>query len=698
MLVLGVHGSEKLEHEDDFVGYAHHDGAAVLIRDGEVIAAIEEERLNRVKHSNCFPSRAIQYCLEQGNCGLSDLDWIATNTSEFHADAGARFAFMEDPRDMRAPNGRSRFGSMFEKAFEIDVRDKLYFCHHHLAHAWSAYLFSGFERSLVFSVDGDGDGCSGMVLVADGRQMRKLQEFKIPQSLGQMYERLMRMVGYDRFDEYKVMGLAPYGRPDRFRKLFQQCYELLPEGNYRIESLMKWFATLDTEGLTTQARRKGEPFQQVHKDFAAALQEMTETITLHVLRHYQQVSGEKRLCMAGGVAHNCSMNGKVLYSGLFDEVFVQPAAHDAGGALGAAMAAWYEKTPSTGTRKLNHVYWGTDVGSGNEIEARLEQWAGFLNYDWLSNIVDVTATLLSEGAVVGWVQGRSEFGPRALGNRSILADPRPAHNKLRINEMIKKREEYRPFAPSVLHERIGDYFEVVPSQNEFPFMSFALRVRAESQELLGATTHIDGTARVQSVSQASNPRYWELIKAFENITGVPVLLNTSFNNNAEPIIDSVDEAVGCFLTTGIDYLIIGNYFVRKRTPEEVRRAVLTTAPAVPPSRKVVRRTRFSAGTASPAVYFALESTKSPHFGTPSYEISEEMFRVLQMIDGHDNLQSLIVRAGISPEAEDKLISEMMDLWSNRILYINRPIPSKPERSQSVIRSKRPRSRISVMTS
>jgi carbamoyltransferase len=674
MLVLGVHGGEMLEQEDDFTGYSHHDGAAVLIYDGEIVAGIEEERLNRVKHSNCFPARAIQYCLQQAKCKLSDLDLIATNTSEFHANSGARFAAMEDPRDMRPPDGRSHFSSMFEKAFGVDVRNKIHFCHHHDAHAWSAYLCSGFNTSLVFSVDGDGDGCSGMIMVADGRKLKKVQEFKIPQSLGQMYERLMRMVGYDRFDEYKVMGLAPYGDPGKFRRLFQQCYELLPNGNYRLDTLMNWFATLDTEGLTVQARRKGNPFLQVHKDFAAALQEMTETIALHVLRHFRQITGEKRLCLAGGVAHNCSMNGKILYSGLFNEIFVQPAAHDAGGALGAAMAAWCENTPSAASRKLPHVYWGSTLGTGREIEQSMERWSGFLTYERVADISKMTARLLAEGAVVGWVQGRSEFGPRALGNRSILADPRPSENRLRINQMIKKREEYRPFAPSVLQERIADFFEVPLDQNEFPFMSFALRVRPMAQKLLGATTHIDSTARVQSVSRASNPRFWELIREFEHLTGVPVLLNTSFNNNAEPIVDSVDDAVGCFLTTGIDYLVVDNYFMRKKSAEEIRRAVVTVIPEIPLSRKLVRRTRISAGSDIPETYFALESTKSPHFGTPVHEISSEMFRLLEKANGVESFGSLV--AHINHKDADDLISEMIDLWSQRVLYVNRPASVK----------------------
>ena len=669
MLILGIHGGEKFEYEDDLVGFANHDGAAVLLKDGEIIAAIEEERLNRVKHSNCFPVRAIEYCLDQGHCGLRDVDAIATNHSEFHADLAARFALVANPCEKRQPDGRSHLGGMFQKAFDVDVRDKIYFCHHHFAHAWSALLPSGFDSALVYSVDGDGDGASGMVLLASNQRLTKIKEFKLEQSLGNLYQRLMRMVGYDRFDEYKVMGLAPYGQPERFRRLFQRCYELLPQGNYELEPPMTWFGTFDTAGLTMLARRKGEPFLQVHKDFAAALQEMTETIALHVLRHHHEITKEKRLCLAGGVAHNCSMNGKVLYSGLFEDVFVQPAAHDAGGALGAAFSVWCEKGVREKPKKLSHVYWGTDIGADHGIESALARWSEFLTYDRHLNITGTTARLLAEGAVVGWVQGRSEFGPRALGNRSILADPRPAQNKLRINEMIKKREEYRPFAPSVLEESVGEFFETPSVTKRFPFMSVALRVRPGKQELLGATTHVDGTARVQSVSYAANPKYWNLIKEFQRLTGVPVLLNTSFNNNAEPIVDSVDDAVACFLTTGIDYLVIGNQIVTKKSPAEIRGALATTIPVMAPSRKLVKRTRAGCSAMEVATLHSIESAKSGHFGPTSYELSAEMFQLLQAANEVDDFESLVRRTGIVPREMGNLLTEMMALWTNRLLRI-----------------------------
>jgi carbamoyltransferase len=253
--------------------------------------------------------------------------------------------------------------------------------------------------------------------------------------------------------------------------------------------------------------------------------------------------------MAGGVAHNCSLNGKILYSGLFDDIFVQPASHDAGGAIGAALYVTKSEMKDGSSVKLDHVYWGTDVSESKIIVEELDRWNKFIDIKKSDNIVNDTAKLLAEGSVIGWVQGRSEFGPRALGNRSILADPRPPENKDIINKMVKKREAYRPFAPSVLEEHVEEYFVIPTSQKQFPFMNFVLKVKEEKQSILGAITHVDGTARIQTVSKASNPMYWNLINEFSKYTGVHILLNTSFNNNAEPIVDSVYDAIVCFLTT-----------------------------------------------------------------------------------------------------------------------------------------------------
>lgn len=681
MLILGVHGGLKFEDEDDREGMAYHDGAAVMIADGEVIAGIEEERLSRIKHSNCFPVRAIQYCLQTCNCSLNDVNVIATNWSAYHADLAVKFRTFQDPTSDVQTDGKSLFASQFQRAFGVDVRTKLHLCDHHLAHAWSAFALSGFRQSLVLSIDGDGDNKSGMVLLGKGKQLSRLQEFRIPQSLGQLYMHLIRVLGYDRFDEYKVMGLAPYGDPGMFRNVFEQCYTLLPGGNYKLEPLSSWFAAFDAIGLLSQVRRKGEPFLQVHKDFAATLQETIEKITFHVLRHYQATTGEKYLCLAGGVAHNCTMNGKILNSGLFEKVFVQPAAHDAGGALGAALSAWYEKGPAFPSAKgMAHVYWGSPVGTDDEIEKTLERWSEFLSYERTDSIARKTAGLIAEGAVVGWVQGRSEFGPRALGNRSILADPRPAENKLRINAMIKKREQYRPFAPSVLEEKLPKFFKAPPRQAESPFMIFVLEVREHACALLGAITHVDGTARVQSVSRNTNFLYWELISEFEKITGLPILLNTSFNNNAEPIVDSIDDAVGCFLTTGINYMVAGNYLVTKKSAAEIKEAMRTLAPAIPSWRNLVKRNvgKWNGLPSSPR--YAIESIKNRLFGASSFEISEDMFKVLQQANDNESFGDLMKKSGVHAHAADALLSELVELWSNRLVSF---VPRAAKKAQEV---------------
>jgi carbamoyltransferase len=669
MLILGIQGGHRFPDEDDPKNFSFHDSAAVILRDGEILAGIEEERLSRIKHSNCFPVNAIRYCLESCNSALNDVDIIATNNAEMYANLETQLALLENPSSPIIPNTKSHFIAPFQQAFGIDVRDKMYFCNHHFAHAWSAFALSGFDHSLVLSIDGDGDNCSGMLLLGEGGRLRKLQEFKTPQSLGRLYQNLIKIVGYGRFDEYKVMGLAPYGDPRVFRDLFQKCYSLLPNGNYSVESAVTWFTCFEKAGLLSQARRKGGPFLQVHKDFAAALQEMVERVVLHVLQYFKEKTREKNLCMAGGVAHNCTMNGKVLKSGLFEKMFVQPAAHDAGGALGAAIGAWRENGANARPRALTHVYWGTHIGPDQTIARTLDRWSAFLAYSLKESIAAETARLLADGAVVGWIQGRSEFGPRALGNRSIIADPRPSENKLRINEMIKKREQYRPFAPSVLEERISDFFDVTSTQTDFSFMIFVLQVHERARGLLGAITHVDGTARVQSVSRHTNPEYWNLIKEFEKLTGVPILLNTSFNNNAEPIVDSIDDAVKCFLTTGINYLAVGNYLVMKKNPADIQDAALTLIPQMPPSRKLVKRASIDWNSQVNQEYCAIESTKSRHFGIPEFRISLDMFDVLQRANCRDEFKTLAEKAGVRGDRVNELAGELMELWSQRVINV-----------------------------
>ncbi len=673
MIVLGVHGGTKRDDEDNRVGCEMHDGAALLLRDAQILSAIEEERLNRIKHTNCFPVGAIKYCLNENRMTLADVDYIAVNCIEHMADLKAKQRFLANARLKSPITGRSYLADLFAREFGVDVTEKIRFCHHHVAHAWSAYVPSGYDSCLILVLDGDGDNRSGMVLSVDGNKMTRLCEYGIDQSLGNFYTEMIALLGYTRFDEYKVMGLAPYGNPEKYGRLFEKFYRLLPAGNYQIlESNMNMMRLIET-GILDKARRKGEPFNETHKDLAAALQVTLEKIVFHILNHFQKETRQKRLCFAGGVAHNCTLNGKILYSGLFDDVFVQPAAHDAGGALGAAISVFYNESSAPRAQKLQHLFYGTDVGDGtgpeDNIGATLSRWSDFLSFEKVDDITSRTAQLLAEGSVVGWVQGRSEFGPRALGNRSILADPRPASNKLLINQMVKKREEYRPFAPSVLEESLADYFEVPATRAEYPFMIFVLNVREQFRELLGAITHVDGTARIQTVSRRTNPKYWTLINEFQKLTGVPILLNTSFNNNAEPIVDSVEDAIVCYLTTGLHYLVIGDYLARKLETDPSHAALETLAPELPNSRRLVKR-KGQAESGGVNTVFEIEGTMSHFFARTVVEVSSDVFSILMGADGKKSLQDLMAENGIDDDHRRALVrEEMYDLWTQRIIIL-----------------------------
>jgi carbamoyltransferase len=664
MLVLGFHGGHRRVDEDNRVGFALHDSAAVLVRDGEVLAAIEEERLNRIKHTNCFPALSIRYCLDRCNLTLNDLDIITTNADEAWEDVKLKRFFLETQDHKIRPDGRSFIASTFEREFGIDVTKKLWFCGHHLAHAWSAYGPSGYRNALILVLDGDGDNLSGMVFQAEGANLTQLREFGLNQSLGHLYQGIINYIGYNRFDEYKVMGLAPYGDPNVYAEVFEKCYRLLPNGDYSVGGPATWMTHFDNAGLLKAVRRKGEPFTQTHKDIAASLQSMLEKIVLHILVHYRNVTKQTNLCLAGGVAHNCSMNGRILYSGLFKQVFVQPAAHDAGGALGAAYNALNQYRHLQGM-KMDHLYHGTDIGDDDSIEKTLKSWGDFISYEKVDRITEKTARLLAGGQVVGWVQGRSEFGPRALGNRSILADPRPAENKLLINEMVKRRESYRPFAPSVLEERVRDFFDVPENQAKYPFMIFVVRTREDKRDILQAVTHLDGTARLHSVSRRTNPLFHELISEFDKLTGVPALLNTSFNNNVEPIVDTADEAIMCYLTTGLNHLVIGSYLVCRKEADPLPLVYQRLAISLPRSRRLVQRqSEIEPGRVE--VIFELESASNPFFSQKLIGLSKDMFRILQKSDGRQTLSDLTVQEGIFDAGKiQALTEELFELWSKR---------------------------------
>jgi carbamoyltransferase len=665
MLVLGWHGGVKgCEAEDFDVGYSSHDGAAVLLRDGRIVAAVEEERLNRVKHSNFFPVRAIRYCLAEAGVTLADVDVIVTDCLQSVLDEFIIVETLQVP-DEPVVDGRRWLANMFAREFGCDVHDKIRCYRHHLAHLNGAFIPSGFPEALTVCLDGEGDGQSGLIARCAGSEVEILREISAAHSLGDLYTKAIIFLGYRRFDEYKVMGLAPYGDPEVYGPVFRDFYELRPNGEYILVPDSAKLARVLGADMLSIVRRRGEPFTRAHMDYAAALQALLETIALHVISHFRAVTGLTRLCLSGGVAHNCTMNGKLLRSGLFDAVYVQPAAHDAGNALGAALGVLREAGHPIARDPLPHLYFGPHVGDDAAIRRRLAAWSPLIEVTRVDDPATRAAELIAEGMVIGWVQGRSEFGPRALGNRSILADPRPAENKTIINAMVKKRESYRPFAPSVIEERLRDYFELPEGTDSVPFMIMVLPVKPEQRAVLQAVTHVDGTARAHSVSARVNPRFHALIEAFGRITGVPVVLNTSFNNNAEPIVDSVDDAVACFLTTGIHRLVIGDCIVQKRKMSPADSAFRHLVPMLPGHRKLVRRMPGP----DPSRH-VLESTSNSHFAEPVVPISEDVFRLLLDDADHATTARRCARLGVTdPSRLEQVGTELFELWQRRAIHL-----------------------------
>lgn len=662
LTILGLTGGLDVAHSEahhlpfDFI----HDAAAVLIRDGRVLAAIEEERLNRIKHTNKRPHRSLRFCLESAGISPSALDAVVFYATEPYVKRALEMLHFASSSQnaLLTPRGMVRQLFRDELGYDLDAA-KIHFVHHHTAHAVSAYAMAGFPEALVVTFDGHGEGVSGMIYDGRGLTLSPLRTFIEGHSLGYLYRKVIRFLGYEMFDEYKVMGMAPYGDPAKYRSLFQNFYELLPSGDFRLS-----LERVDSLIQVTRPRRKGEAFNDVHQHIAAALQEAVEVIGLHVLTHYQKVTGHKNLCLAGGVAHNCSLNGRVLYESGFDHLFVQPAAHDAGCALGAAIAVHQALAPQSPVEPLSHVFWGTDIGGDEQIEPALRAWSGLVSIERCQDVVNRAADLLAADKVIGWVQGRSEFGPRALGNRSILADPRPPENKHIINGMVKKREAYRPFAPSVLEERVDDYFITTATQKAFPTMSVILKVRPEMQTLLGAVTHVDGTARVQTVSRVANVRYWELIKAFGERTGVPMLLNTSFNNHAEPIVDSIHDGVVCFLTTDLHVLVVGDWLVTKKRDIDPA-PWLALKVGLPVTVMLVAERRWASATEQAWTH---ELRFTYHHGKTA-QLSATLYALLARADGRRSFAELGLAAGLGLAETEALLPELREHWANRMIVL-----------------------------
>lgn len=663
MLVLGISGGldQVQENATGISEGQSHDSAAAIVRDGEVVAVFEEERLNRIKHTNKFPVKAIAACLREAGCKLEELDAIAYYTS-----AQALRIWMHTASFGRQPvsallgldvsadrDPQSLLGAILRREFGTSpALDRIHFVNHHVAHAHSAYALSGYDDALVVTLDGQGDRESGSVACGRAGRLEFQRVLPIEASIGLFYLNITTFLGLGLFGEYKLMGFAPFGNPRTFQSTFDSLCRLLPDGNFELRTR----PDLQLIDLV-RPRMQGEPFLPEHADVAAAAQQAAERLVFHLLQHFRTSTGLSDLCLAGGVAHNCSINGKLLASGLFQRMFVQPAAHDAGCAIGAALAV--SKTPHSRERRLRHVYLGTNIASQDALQ-ELTNWNPLLEVRRSESVEREAAQLLANGEVCGWVQGRAEFGPRALGNRSILADPRDETNKTRINAIVKKREEFRPFAPAVLAERAADYFDIPMSGADLSHMTYVLNVRPDKRATLAAVTHVDGSARVQTVHRDINERFWSVINEFGSITGVPVLLNTSFNNNAEPIVDSVRDSIVTFLTTDLDFLVVGDWVVRKQ--ELTVDTVGALRLSLPPYARLGQLKKLDA-----AGVWRISYRLGNSFSNRSSEISAPLYELLNACGGkHGWLQ---IASDLSLDARG-LFAELLDLWRGRAIVLH----------------------------
>lgn len=583
----------------------YHDSAAALVVDGRIVAAAQEERFTRKKHDEAYPRSAVDYVLGEAGMTLAEVDRVVFYDKPF-----LKFERLLETYVSFAPKGFQSFKTaipvwlrekLFQKTMLLDEleehpgglggKDKLLFSEHHLSHAASAFYPSPFEEALVLTMDGVGERATTTVCIGRDNRLTIEKEIGFPHSIGLLYSALTYYLGFKvNSGEYKVMGLAPYGEPRFAGLMLDHLIDLKEDGSFRLDQRYFNYAT----GLTMTNRAFSELFgepvrhpeatrlDQFHMDMAASLQLVTERVVLRLTRSLAKEYGIANLCLAGGVALNCVANGKVLRDGAFENIWIQPAAGDAGGAPGAALAAWHMEL---GRPRVvaGDAMAGSYLGphySQEEIERRLTALGARFEVLDEAGMIQAAAEALSEGAAVGWFQGRMEFGPRALGGRSILGDPRSETMQKVLNLKVKYRESFRPFAPSVLRERVGDYFEL---DGDSPYMLLVADVRperrremsAESQALFGidklnvprsdipAVTHVDYSARVQTVHAETNPKYHALISEFERLTGYGVVINTSFNVRGEPIVCTPEDAFRCFMGTELDLLAIGNCVLRK---------------------------------------------------------------------------------------------------------------------------------------
>ena len=553
------------------------DSAAALAADNGVLAAAAEERFTGEKATGAFPVHAIQYCLEAGNLRPQEVDFVAHGFAY-----GPWKSFLEEQEFTRKQYHEVYAPEVQQKHFDdrfpsFNWKDKFVPVDHHLAHAASAFYPSGFGDALILISDGMGEVHSMTVAVGHGAEIQVIKQVPARHSLGILYGVFTLYLGfYMGLDEYKVMGLAPYGNPRRYYNKMQEFIKLKEDGTYIIPIFAHDQTPLDREThagvlkfLEEQfgpAREPESEITQQHQDIAAALQAVLQNCQLHVLRHFKHQTGQTNLCLAGGVALNCSANGVINRSRLFERMFVQPAAGDDGTALGAALYVRHQKDPGCKSARMTVPLWGPEY-SDEEIQQVLSgrEDCQSSRVESFESLCQDIAARIDKGQIVAWFQGRMEFGPRALGSRSILADPRDPTMRDRINSLVKKREAFRPFAPVVTKEAATRFFDIKPGEEDtYAHMLFVTQVRAPYREKLPAITHVDGSSRAQTVAQAHNPRLWQLLNEFEKLSGLPVLLNTSFNVKGQPIVCTPKEALDTFLFAKLDVLVMGNFIVEPK--------------------------------------------------------------------------------------------------------------------------------------
>ncbi len=592
----------------------YHDSAAALIVDGNIIAAAQEERFSRKKHDARYPKNAVDYVLKESKLKLNEIDHIVFFEKPFlkferlletylaFAPKGFRSFSLSMPIWLREKLFQKKFLFDHLKQHDEDFKDikKIKFSEHHYSHAASAFYPSPFDEAIILTLDGVGEWATTTLAIGKKNNLKIIKEIFFPHSLGLLYSAFTYYTGFKvNSGEYKVMGLAPYGKPKYKEIILEKLLDLKEDGSFKLN--MKYFNYATGLTMTNKhfANLFGQPVRdpkkdkltQFHMDIASSIQEVTEEIILRIVKSISQKYKIKNLCLAGGVALNCVANGKILKKKLFENIWIQPAAGDAGGSLGAALAYWYRELNNSRMNNVDQMK-GSYLGptfDDKVIKKELDRLNANYKYISRKEIISITAKKLADNKTVGWFQGRMEFGPRALGGRSILADPRSEKMQKELNLKIKYRESFRPFAPSVLREDVSEWFEL---NYDSPYMLLVAEVKKSKQVVMSdkdknlfgieklnikrssipAITHIDYSARIQTVHKDTNPRYYELLKEFKNITNCPVLVNTSFNVRGEPIVCSIEDAFNCFMGTNLDILVLEDFILFK---EEQNKSLLT---------------------------------------------------------------------------------------------------------------------------